>query len=382
VAIFTKKRVIWGLGAVLVLGLVGGGIVARASKKSPVSDTKNAPVTLEFSSADLTRVEAQPLRPRLRVSGSLQPVHQTVVKAKVPGEIKSLAAREGEGVGSGKVLAQLDTSDSEARLAEKIGNLDAARAQLALAEKTRTSNLALLKQGFISQNAYDSAATTFDANRGTLQVWEAQVQLARNALRDATVVAPLGGTVAKRHVQPGERVSIDTPLFTIVDLRALELQAPVPAVDVPLLQAGMAVSLQVDGFGAEPFAGRISRINPSTEPGTRSILVYVSLANPGGKLRAGMFASGEVLLAATQPVPTLPATALRKEGGETFAWLLEDGKLARRAVSVGQRDETQGRVEVLKGIPADAWVLAGKFDLIKEGQAAKLKPDAPGAKAQ
>lgn len=371
----TKKRVVWVLGVVLAVGLVSGGIVARASKKASVPEAKNAPVTLEFSPADLTRLEAVALRPRLRVSGSLQPLRQTVVKAKVSGEIKTLSAREGDAVAAGQILAQFDTADLETRLAEKIGNQESGRAQLALAEKNRANNQALLKQGFISQNAYDNAVSAYDTNRGTQQAWEAQARLARKALADATVSTPLAGIVAKRHVLVGERVSVEAPLFTVVDLGELELQAPMPAVDVPRVKPGMAVSLRVDGFGEESFGGRITRINPMAEPGTRSIMVYVSLANPGARLKAGMFANGEIELAATQPVPTLPMTAVRSENGENYAWLLEDGKLTRRRLALGQRDDTQGRVEVVRGVSHETWVLAGKFDLIKEGQAGKVKTE-------
>ncbi len=372
-AILTKKRMIWALSGVVLAGLVGGGLVARASKKAPGSEAKNAPVTLEFAAADLTRVEFVALRPQLRVSGSLQPLRQTIIKAKVPGEIRMLGPREGDAVRAGQVLARLDTAELETRLAEKVGNLESGRAQLALAEKTRANTEALLAQGFISQSAYDNAVTAFDANRGTQQVWEAQVQLARNAVRDATIVAPLGGVVARRHVQAGERVNIDAPVYTVVDLAELEMQAPVPTVDVPLLKPGMSVDLRIDGFGSEGFRGRISRINPATELGTRSILVHIALANPGGRLKGGMFASGAIELAATQPVPTLPTAAVRTEAGEAYAWTLQDGRLVRRALVLGQRDHNQGRVEVTSGVTPEIWVLAGKIDLIKEGQAARIK---------
>lgn len=81
--------------------------------------------------------------------------------------------------------------------------------------------------------------------------------LAQNAIRDAAVVAPLAGVVAKRHVQPGEKVAFDAPILTIVDLRELELAALVPAVDVPELEVGLAVELTVEGFGERKFSGRI-----------------------------------------------------------------------------------------------------------------------------
>ena len=91
--------------------------------------------------------------------------------------------------------------------------------------------------------------SSFNVAQGSMKSAEAQVQIARNALKDAIATAPLNGIVAKRHVQPGEKVAFDSPLVTIVDLRDLELQAMVPAVDVPELSIGKGVELTIDGFG-------------------------------------------------------------------------------------------------------------------------------------
>jgi multidrug efflux pump subunit AcrA (membrane-fusion protein) len=175
----------------------------------------------------VVKIEPRELARWLPLSGTLQPVNQTTVKAKVSGEIRQVLVRDGEAIKTGQVLARFDTADLEAKLTDCIGALEASRAQMVLAEKTRSQNHALLKQGFISQNAYDSAESNLSVTQGTLKSFEAQVQLARNALRDAVVTAPLSGTLAKRHVQPGEKVNFDSPLFTIVDLGKMELQAMV-----------------------------------------------------------------------------------------------------------------------------------------------------------
>ena len=191
---------------------------------------------------------------------------------------------------AGQLLVRVDTADLEARLIERQGQLESAKAQLALAEKTLSTNQKLLKQNFISQNAFDSSESNMNVTRGSVMSAEAQVRLAQNALKDAVATAPLTGIVAKRHVQPGEKVAFDTPLVTVVDLKDIELQAMVPAIDIPELKPGMTVELAVDGFGERKFTGRIERINPSTEPGTRAILVFVGVPNPNNELRGGMFA--------------------------------------------------------------------------------------------
>src|SRR5262249_54447205 len=155
----------------------------------------------------------------------------------------------------------------------------------------RELNQKLLKQNFISQNAFDSAESSYLANQGNLQSAQAQVQLARNALRDAHVVSPLSGVISHKQVQAGEKVPFDAHLFTVVDLSQLEMQALVPAADIPQVKPGMSVTLKVDGFTDRVFTGRVDRINPATEPGTRSIMVFVTLRNADQSLKAGMFAS-------------------------------------------------------------------------------------------
>ena len=314
---WTSRRVIGAAVVLLVVGVIGGTVAMRVIKK--VNETPGGkggpPVVLEFSPGDLTRVEAQPLSRWLPVSGAVQPVRQATVKAKVSGDVRQITVREGETVRAGQLLARIDTADLEAKLLERIGALESAKAQLAMAAKTQATNQALLKQNFISQNAYDNSESSYGVFQGSVKSAEAQVQLARNALRDAVATSPLAGQVAKRHVQPGEKVAFDSPLVTIVDLTEMELQAAVPAVDVPELAIGKAVELTIDGFGERRFSGRVDRINPSAEPGTRAILVYVGIPNADGALRGGMFATGRVALAASEPVATLPATAVRTDGG-------------------------------------------------------------------
>ena len=359
------RRIAVALVALALVGGLAGTVALRAAKREGQKDARA--VALQFVAADVVHVESRPLDRWLPVSGTLQAVRQAVVKAKVAGDIEALRVREGEPVKAGDVLARVRSPDLEARLVDRQGAVESARAQLALAEKTRAMNLRLLAGNFISQNAFDATESTYNVARGNLKSAEAQVQVARNALADAAVVAPLAGIVAKRHVQTGEKVAVESPILTIVDLADLEVQALVPAQDVPALALGMPVDLAVDGFGARRFAGRIERINPETEPGTRAIIVYVALPNPDAALRSGMFATGRVALAASPPLPTLPLAALRSEAGQAYVWTIEQGRLAKRVVMTGRRDETSGLVEIRTPLSPDTPVLAARFDNLKDG---------------
>ena len=370
----TRRVVVAGLVALLVAGALGTAVALQAARKAEVEKSKpKGPVTLEFAPADLVRVQAQPLSRWLPLSGAVQPVRQATVRAKVGGEVRQVAVREGEAVKAGQTIARIDTADLEARLAERQGALESARAQLALAEKTRAMNNRLLSEKFISQNAFDGSQSSHDVAMGNVKSTEAQVRLAQNALRDALVAAPLSGSVAKRHVQPGEKVAVESPLVTIVDLADMELAALVPASDVPELAIGMRVELAVDGFGDRRFRGTIGRISPSTEPGTRAFHVYVALPNADAALRSGMFATGRIALAVSDAVPTLPLTAIRTEAGQSYVWTIDAGKLVRRVVTLGRRDDEAGLVELKTALAADAPVLGARFDNLKEGAAVTVR---------
>jgi RND family efflux transporter MFP subunit len=379
----TRRRVIMAVVALVVVG-VAATVGMRVTKKPGDGGAlaKDAPVALAFAPGDVTYVEAQPLARWLPVSGTLQPVRQAIVKAKVAGDVLQVTVREGETVKTGQLLARIDTNDLEAKYVDRVGALESAKAQLALAEKTRAMNVRLLNDKFISQNAFDNTESSFNVAKGSVKSAEAQLQLAQNALKDASAYSPLAGIVAKKHVQPGEKVAIEAPLITVVDLKDLEVQAMVPAIDVPELRIGMPVEFAVDGFGEPRFTGRVERINPSTEPGTRAILVYVGLPNLDLALRSGMFATGRIALAASAPTPTLPVTAVRTEAGQNFVWTIDKGKLARRMVALGRRDEVSGRVEVKTKLPAGVPIIAAKLDNLKDGLPAIVKAPSSSQNAE
>ena len=379
---FTRRRVIGALMAVIVVGGLAGAAALRAVKKNADGADVKAVTTLEFGAAELATVEQKSLPRWLPVSGTMQPVNQATVKAKVSGDVRQITVREGDSVQSGQMLVRVDTADLDARALERQGQLQSAKAQLALAEKTNTMNQKLLKQNFISQNASDNAESSLEVAKGNVLAAQAQLRVAQNALRDSVAIAPLSGVVAKRHVQPGEKVAFDSPLVTVVDLKEMELQALVPSGDIPELKVGMTVDLVVDGFSDRKFTGRIQRINPSTEAGTRAILVFVGIPNAAQDLRGGMFATGRIALTAGAPVPTLPATAVRTEAGVSYVWTIQDGKLAKKTVLVGRRDDDAGRVELKTELPPNTPVLSAKFDNLKDGAPALVRAaDVPPKKA-
>jgi RND family efflux transporter MFP subunit len=224
-------------------------------------------------------------------------------------------------------------------------------------------------------------ASLSSANRATLDAADAAVRMAQKALRDATVIAPITGIVSRKNAQIGEKTSIDAPLFQIVDLDSIELQAIVPAGDVAEVKKGMHATLAVEGMTARNFDAIVSRVNPATEPGTRSIIVFFTVPNPEHVLKSGMYANGSVRLAASTPKQTLPTSAVLSEAGIPIVWTIENDKLVRRTVEVGDRDDATGIVEIRSGVPANVPVVASKFDNLKEGGPAVAVLTQPSAQA-
>ena len=367
----------WAAGAVLGLAVivaVGATTVQRRNAKEEAERRAGKPA-LEFTAGDIVRLQRRRLSVETELPGTVQAVSQAMVRAKVAAEVKRVLVREGDRVTAGRTVAEFDTAHLRAQLAERNAALASAQAELATSELTRKANAQLLKQKFISQNAYDNAEGAYQTKLAAVAVARAQLEQTQIALGDAVVRAPISGVVAKRHVQPGEKVGFDAPLLAIVDLSQLEVQAQAPLADIAKIRPGMQAKVEVEGLAERGFDGKVERINPSAEPGTRSIHVYVSLRNEGSVLKTGMFARVRLTVAAEREAAALPISALRGEGAQAFVWLISGSKLERRAVAVGARDERAQLVEILSGLQPTDDVVATKFDNLQHGFPARVKAD-------
>jgi RND family efflux transporter MFP subunit len=376
--------------ALLMVLLAGGGwaymqkskAAAAQAKLAQAGPGKDAPKVdvYELASADVAAVTAREVRLNLPLSGSLAPQEQATVKAKVSGVLLDTAVREGMSVTAGQVIARLDAADQRARVAQQQAALDEANARLAMAKKNNANSGALLKQNYISQNAYDTTQNSVELAQASVKAMAAQLELARIALADTVIKAPLSGVVSKRHAQAGEKLAPDMPVFTIVDLRQLTLEAQVPASDVPRVKVGQEVRFTVDGFAQRSFAGKVARINPTTEAGSRAMIVYVSVDNRDAALRGGMFAKGNLTTEKSASGAVVPQSALRSEKGRQVVYTIEGGKVVSRPVALGLRNEDEGMAQVTGGLADGASVIVAKLDGVKPGDKVRIGA-APAAAA-
>jgi RND family efflux transporter MFP subunit len=365
-------------GALLVTAALAGVWASAATWRKSEGD--KPPVPLEFNRSEVVRPARVHMPTLIEFSGALVAPSTATVRAKASGTLQNLDVAEGQRVRAGQPLGRIEMADFASRQAEREAAIESARAALAQAERAHQANLGLAAQNFIASTAVDTSRSQLDAARAQLQSAQAQFATLKVTERDAVLLAPIAGIVAKRLALPGEKVSVEQNVLAIVDLARLELAGQVAAHEIALIGTGQTVQLVVEGE-SQPRFGKVARIAPAVEPGTRSIAVTVELANPGEKLRAGQYAVARIRLDDPELHLTVPISAVSNSAGQDQVWTIESGALVRRMVTLGRRDVAAGRVEVLSGIAPDADLLALRFDNLKEGAPARLPTVAGGAAA-
>ncbi|NDY89978.1 efflux RND transporter periplasmic adaptor subunit [Ideonella livida] len=363
-ALGTALAVTMGLSACQPAGPAAAGASPGAGAAAPAP----APAALALQPADVVRAERLTLREEAQYSGSLRAARTAWVKSRAAGELLMLDVREGQAVSAGQVVARLDPADLDWRLRQAEQQAEVARAQLEIAERALANNRGLVGQGFISATALETTVANAQAARASLQAAQAGVELARRARAEAELRSPLGGHVAQRLAQPGERVAADTRLLEIVDLGSLELEVALPAAEAVLLRPGQTGEAQVEGLET-PLAARLLRLSPAASTASRTLNAYFALPSHPA-LRQGLFLQLRLPRVARE-VLAVPADALRQDQGETVVFRLEGDTLRRQPVRVGARGQGADglwRVEVLDGLAPGQSLVAGRAGPVRAGQ--------------
>lgn len=375
-----KRWMLWGL-AVLVLVLLALGALrsvgARKAQQAALAEqtARGAQTVVELAAADYFPLQAQELLRGLPVSGTLKAANSAFVKARVPGELQGLAVREGDAVQAGQVIARIDPAEYEARLRQAQLQADAAKAQIDIAQRQYDNNKALVDQGFISRTALDTSLANLNAARASFEAAVAAADVARKSVADTTLKAPMSGYVSQRLAQPGERVAVDTRIVEIVDLSRMEIEAALSASDSVGVRVGQRAQLQVEGY-AQAIPARVARINPSTQAGSRSVLVYLQLQTVPG-LRQGLFVQGSL---GTEKLKALavPLTAVRQDKPQPYLQVIENRQVRHVSVTLGARGQAAGQDMVaVTGLPEGSVVLAGAVGPLREGTTVRQSPATP-----
>jgi RND family efflux transporter MFP subunit len=354
------------------------GAVAFASALALVScqprsggEPGKGPAPVSLAPENVAVVEEMTLQSGPEISGTLRARRAGSLRAEVQGAVLEVVAREGDRVEKGQVLARIDDSAlADAALAARLG-VSAARNGLALVESNAARSRTLAEAGAFSPQQAEQADAALEAGKAVLADAEARLALASLQQRKTRVRAPFAGVVSERAVSPGDVVSPGAPLFTVIDPSRLEFEAAVPAAQVGQLVAGAEVQFRVTGFGSG-FTGKVDRVNPSVDPATGQVRLYVDVPNEDGKLIAGLYAQGRVA-SARRTAPSAPDGAVDLSTSPPTVLRVTGSRVERVPVEIALRDDVAGAVAFDAGVRVgDLLVLGSARAALAEGAAVEV----------
>lgn len=305
--------------------------------------------TPAFADLPTVRVEPRPTPLALVAEATLEAVHQVTVAARVSGRIVALAVDAGDVVARGTELVRIDAAEAEQALAAAQAGVAQAEAALANARAEHARATSLLARNFVSQSAVDQTRTALAAA-------EAQARAARAAREQAgtvrgytTIIAPLAGIVAARHVEPGEMAMPGAPLVTIFDPAAMRAVIDVPQARLTgLAPDALVAQVELVDSGRRIAAQRVV-VLPAADARTHTLRLRVELPAGVEGVVPGMFARVHLDTGETLRV-RVPAEAVVRRSELTAVYVVgAQGRITLRQIRAGER-HADGTIEVLAGL--------------------------------
>jgi HlyD family secretion protein len=396
----------------LIVFAVALGAVSACSRTESAQAAARTDVPRPVS-VDLVRQDA--VHRAVEVVGTLAADSEVTVSAEAEGHVSRLLADLGDRVTAGQTLVELDRERSEymldqqraalARALAKYGAADAkhlpaieqtpdvqkAQAELVQAKQSHERAVELQKRELIptqtlddaeatlrsKQAAYDSSLQNAKNLRADIDGSSASMKLADRQLRDANIRAPFDGYVQKRMVNVGEYVKTQTPVMSVVRINPLKATAEIPEKMAPWITAGQAVALQVDAFPGRTIVGKMARISPAVNPGTRAFPFEALVPNGDGVLKPGTFARIHIESAKIDRVLTVPTSAIQYRYGTNRVFVINGDRVVARELRLG--DHVGDRVEITGDLgPGDR---VATSDIERLGDGVRVSIQTPSKKS-
>ena len=358
-------------------------LAACGKKDAAASDSTAAPAPIVLSPQDIGTAESRMLGAAVLLSGNLDPAEVVELKAQIPGTVSGVRVDRGSHVARGQVLAVIQAQGIRSQAAGAQAQVAAARAQLSVAQQRLAASKRLFDAGAISSIEYRTAQANAEAAEAQVAAAQAGAAGANESVARATIVAPISGIVSERAVSGGEAVNPGAELFTVVNAGELELEGQVAVQDAARVRVGQPVTFALDAYPNQPFRGRVARVDPTADPATRQVGIYVRMPNPGNRIVGGQYARGRIETGGTTRSVVLPEGALTSRSADSATvFVLVGNKVSRRTVSVGARDESSGLVAVQSGVNEGERYLLNPSTDIGEGTVISIAGDRPASAAR
>jgi multidrug efflux system membrane fusion protein len=375
-------RRVW-LAVVLVLAVIAG-VVAWATLREPA----NAPASkgrggLDPSARPMPVVAAPARKGNIDVYinalGTVTPRNMVVVRARVDGQLMSVAFREGQNVKAGDLLAQIDPRPFEVQLTQANGQMARDQAQLKNAQVDLERYRTLLTQDSISKQQVDTQEALVRQFQGAVQADQGAIDNAKLQITYARITAPISGRVGLRQVDPGNMVhaSDANGLVTITQLQPITVIYPVPEDNVPRIvrrmQSGQEVAVEAfDRSGKNKLAtGRLLTFDNQIDTATGTVKVKAEFPNQDAALFPNQFVNVRMAVETRQDVTLAPAAAIQRGAPGTFVFLVkQDQSVAMTPVKLGA---TEGEnAEVQSGLEPGNLVVVDGADKLRDGSKVEL----------
>lgn len=322
---------------------------------------------IELLPSDSVVVKNERFDGEVSFTGTLMPVQQMLLNARIAGDVIDVPVREGQSVAAGAVLVRQNNLDAQSRLAQAEAAVQSSRAELETAREQMKKFRVLSQQNFFSRNDLEKAETQVAVYTAQVRANEAAVLMTKKALNDAVLRAPFSGVVAERLVEPGQLVMPNTPLLRLVDLSKLELAIQLPSSEIARVHEGQTLTFSVDAFGDEKFKARVIRLNPLAKASNRRITVYAAVSNADQRLRGGLFAKGSLVDENSPSGLVIPLAGVQEKNGQAGVMVIRQSRLVWQPVELGQQNARTNQVIVTKGLAEGESILSTRVSVKREG---------------
>lgn len=370
-----------GAGALLVLTLVGGGLMARND-----AEQEQADIAAENAMVNVALVSPEPAEAGLIIlPGTLEAWNRAEIHARVGGYIRSWRANIGDGVRAGQTLATLEAPELDQQLAQARADYQTTVADRDLARISAERWQSLLAKDAVSQQEHDEKQGQFASVDARAQA--AQANVARlEAMRGFTQLkAPFDGVVTSRSAQLGALVNVngaaDAPLFTIADVSRLRLYVRVPQTITHDLAEGLRAQFSLPGRPGESVDAVLVRTAEAVERRSGTMLVEFLVDNRDRRLRPGAYVDVRIPVSGKPGAFQLPAsTLILGSDGARVAVVDEEDRISMRSVRIGR--DRGATIEILSGIGAQDRIVLTPPDALGDGEQVRVVDAAGGGNAQ
>lgn len=358
------KHLKWSVPLVLIMALaVWRGVVILTEETAQVVDL--------VPTVQVETIKEEPEQNILKFSGTVLAAQDAVAGAETAGRVQEILVKDGEKVAKGKALVLLDSSDYQANLQVAETELQKALTALSLAETTFEQISALYEAGAASAHDYEQAQAGLEVAQADEQAARTGVSLAAKSVARCTVTAPIDGEVYNLTVLSGQMVSPGLPLMMIADTSKVDVLFNIPQLHInELNQAGLKGQVFVEG-NDQPLAGTLKLISPVANPAARAFEARVTVNNPDGLLKPGMFVQVELDSGQAKQLFTIPANAVVEIQGQNYIYVAQDGKASQKPVTTGEI--IGDRVEILTEINADEPIIVSGVNRLRDGDTVNVQ---------